>query len=44
MEVRLVDILLKGVDVCGTILLVHAQAFHVENEEELDIAELEKKV
>jgi len=44
MEVCLVDVLLNGIDVCGTMLLVHAPAFHVEKEEELDTAELEKKI
>jgi len=44
MEVRLVDALLNGVEVCGTILLVHAPAFRFEDEEDLDIVDVEKKV
>jgi len=44
MEVRLVDALLNGVEVCGTILLVYGPAFRFEEEEDLDIVDIEKKV
>jgi len=44
MEVRLVDTLLNGVEVCNTILLVYGPAFHFEDEEDLDIVDVEKKV
>jgi len=44
MEVRLVDALLNGVEVCGTILLVYGPAFRFDEEEDLDIVDIEKKV
>jgi len=44
MEVRLVDALLNGVEVCNTILLVYGPAFRFEDDEDLDIVDLEKRV
>jgi len=43
-KIRLVDVLVSGVEVGGKLYLVHAPAFEVGDDEETDVIDLEKRV
>jgi len=43
-RVRLVDVLVSGIEVGGKLYLVHAPAFEVGDEEDTDVIDLEKRV